>query len=97
MCHISKYVVFTPQHRRVGDLWYVPIYIVSMVHMPGDYVTRHVPHRSSKLDPEKYISPVSPDLTSKSSRDSIVNSSRRFSTILLCREPGVERRKMACN
>ena len=47
--------------------------------MSGDYVTRHVRPRSSELDPENiYIYPVSPDLTSKSSRDSIVHLSRQF-------------------
>ena len=67
-------VLFTPQHLHVGGLWYDPIYIIPMVHMSCDYVARHVCPWSSELDPEKiYISPVSPDLTSKSSRDSIVH------------------------
>ena len=48
-------VLFTPQHLHVGGLWYDPIYIISMVHMSGDNVTRHVRPRSSELDPDKNI------------------------------------------
>ena len=67
-------VLFTPHTSTWAGCGIIP-YIIPMVHRSGDDVARHVCPRSSELDPEKIyiLSPVSPDLTIKSSRDSIVH------------------------